>query len=410
MAAPLPPSCPLARGCLPLALIALSKPSGLPRRGGTEPGGGRGVPPAPAHQPPGATHSARAGAPGSCENRCVLNHGINRVQDPPSASAPASTSPGPGGSRAGAAAQAAPGAGEQPEEGFGRGNRCPGRCLHAGACLHGCPLAGSIHPLLWEVSGNDPSLDDTSMPPTLITVAAKHFVSILWQAASRLPAAPEHPQSQPGSGRAPSAPALRLPAAEPAPDASQRGGSCRAPRGCAAGWDTGRWAHVAAGGSGHPLLAAPRGPGCTRESCVGASEAAAAAGSIPRHGHGRGGRRCGGGCRAPEHKPQLERSLLQRARLCASVCLRTCACVCLCAQPGKVTVRERCRQPRNGLGMESVSQVEPQGWPEPSRSSPSVVTVSICGTAAGGAGPVAPGHPHVPLGGEFGQGRGPRRG
>lgn len=60
--------------------------------------------------------------------------------------------------------------------------------------------------MLWEASGNDPSPDDTSVPPTLITVTAKHFVSIIWQAASRLPAALEHPPSQLGPGQPPSAP------------------------------------------------------------------------------------------------------------------------------------------------------------------------------------------------------------
>lgn len=83
--------------------------------------------------------------------------------------------------------------------------------------------------------------------------------------------------------------------------------------------------------------------------------------------------------------------LLQCLRLCVSVCLCTCACVCLCAQSGEVTVQERCQQPRNGLGMESVSQVEPQGQPALSRSSLSTVTISICAAVVGGAGPAVPG-------------------
>lgn len=33
-------------------------------------------------------------------------------------------------------------------------------------------------------------------------------------------------------------------------------------------------------------------------------------------------------------------------------------------QPRKVSVWERCQQPRNGLGMESVSQIGTQGQPE----------------------------------------------
>ncbi|XP_064898193.1 paralemmin-1 isoform X2 [Columba livia] len=83
--------------------------------------------------------------------------------------------------------------------------------------------------------------------------------------------------------------------------------------------------------------------------------------------------------------------LLQCLCLCVSVCLCTCACVCLCAQSGEVTVQERCQQPRNGLGMESVSQVEPQGQPALSRSSLSTVTISICAAVVGGAGPAVPG-------------------
>lgn len=51
----------------------------------------------------------------------------------------------------------------------------------------------------------------------------------------------------------------------------------------------------------------------------------AAAGSIPGHGHG--SLHCGGGCRAREHEPQLEQSLLQCVRLCVSVCARASVCV-----------------------------------------------------------------------------------
>lgn len=53
VAAPLPLSCPLGRDCLPLALVALSKPLGPARRAGMDLGRGRcrGVPPAPMHQP-----------------------------------------------------------------------------------------------------------------------------------------------------------------------------------------------------------------------------------------------------------------------------------------------------------------------------------------------------------------------
>lgn len=232
--------------------------------------------------------------------------------------------------------------------------------------------------LLWEISGNDPSPDGTSAPPTLITVTAKHFVSIIWPAASRLPAAPEHPQAQPRAPAAARSSALRLPAA---PDASRRGGSRRPPRSCAAGWagpccshrrDAGRRVrgHVAAGGRGTPFSQHP--------------------GALRHPGEGRRGRRGGyqsPGARTPAGAEPVAVCVSMRVRVSAHVC----PCVCVCAQPGKVTVRERRQQPRNGFGMESVSQVEPQGRPEPSRSSLAVVTVSIC--AAGGAGPAAPGPP-----------------
>lgn len=238
--------------------------------------------------------------------------------------------------------------------------------------------------LLWEISGNDPSPDGTSAPPTLITVTAKHFVSIIWPAASRLPAAPEHPQAQPRAPAAARSSALRLPAA---PDASRRGGSRRPPRGCATGRagpgcshrrDAGRRVrgHVVAGGRGTPFSQHP--------------------GALRHPGEGWRGRRGGyqaPGARTPAGAEPVAVCVSVRVRVSAHVC--PCACVCLCAQPGKVTVRERRQQPRNGFGMESVSQVEPQERPEPSCSSLAVVTVSIC--AVGGAGPAAPGPPRVPL-------------
>lgn len=281
-------------------------------------------------------------------------------------------------------------------------------------------------PLLWEVNGNDPSPDDTSRPPTLITVTAKHFVSIIWQAASRLPVAPEHPQSRPGPGQTPSAPALRLPAAEPAPDASRRGGFCRALQDCTAGragpghsrhWDTGRQArgHMLRGGQGTPSSQHPGARLHPRELLRGQQgvcrrqhpQAQPQQFALRRRVLGLGARTSAGAEPVAMCAPVPVRVSVH-VRLCVSVCLCTCARVCLCAQPRKVTVRERCQQPRNGLGMESVSQVEPQGWPEPSHSSPSVVTVSICAAAMGGVGPAVPGHPQVPLPGDSGRAGGQR--
>lgn len=169
---------------------------------------------------------------------------------------------------------------------------------------------------------------------------------------------------------------------------------------------------AAGGGPRHLRLAAPRGPAAPRRAALGpvrwpppaASPGTATAVCVVELGAGPGSMNpswsgaCCNVCVCA--RPCVH------VRLCASVCL--CTYVCVCAQPRKVTVQERCQQPRNGLGMESVSQVEPQGWPETSHSSPSVVTISICAVAAGGAGPATPGHPQVPLAGDLGRAGGPR--
>lgn len=172
---------------------------------------------------------------------------------------------------------------------------------------------------------------------------------------------------------------------------------------------------MAAGrGARDPRLAAPQGPAAPRRAASGpvrwpppaASPGTATAVCIVEAGAGPG-----------SMNPSWSRACCNvcvcacpcvHVRLCASVCLCTYVCLCLCAQPRKVTVQERCQQPRNGLGMESVSQVEQQGWPEMSHSSPSVVTISICAVAMGGAGPATPGHPQVPLAGDLGRAGGPR--
>lgn len=151
--------------------------------------------------------------------------------------------------------------------------------------------------------------------------------------------------------------------------------------------DTGRRVHgqVAVGMGDHPSLQHSRA-GCTWESCTGPERRLPPAASLARLWQPVLQRQVLG----PEHRCHREQSLLSCVCLSVSVCLCTCACLCLCAQPAKVTVRERCQQPRNGLGMESVSQIGTQGRPEASRSSPSVVTVSICATAGVGPDEMSP--------------------
>lgn len=160
----------------------------------------------------------------------------------------------------------------------------------------------------------------------------------------------------------------------------------------------GTWAG-GCGDGGPPLLAALQGWVHLGE-LYGAREAAAT-GSIP--GTAVAARAAEAGAGPGTQMPSGAEPVV----MCVSVCLCTCACLCLCAQPTKVTVRERCQQPRNGLGMESMSQIGTQGRPEASRSSPSVVTVSICATA--GVGPDEMSPPGAGQGacpGGFGQDRG----
>lgn len=253
--------------------------------------------------------------------------------------------------------------------------------------------------------------DNTSVPPTLITATAQHFVSTVWRAAR-------------GSCRAGASWSQPAPPATPAPlwlpalnlHLVLRGvGALARPRGlcCWLDWpgsphhgDTGRRVRgqVAEGMGDNPSLQHSSVPGRAVPGQRGSCHQ-----QHPQHGYGSSC--CRGRCWAQTQMSSGAEPVVMCVSECVSVCLSvrlcTCECVCLCAQPGKVTVRERCQQPRNGLGMESVSQIGTQGQPEESCSSPSVVTVSICATAGVGLHETSPpGAGQGACPGGFGQDRG----
>lgn len=156
------------------------------------------------------------------------------------------------------------------------------------------------------------------------------------------------------------------PGTEPAPGAPWRGGSCQVPGAVllvGLAWVThrghrkmGTWAG-GCGDGGNPSL--------QRSSAPGRAVPGQRGGCHPQHPrHGCGSPCCRGRCWAQTRMSSGAEPVVICVSLCLSVRLCTCECVCLCAQPGKVAVRERCQQPRKGLGMESVSQIGTQGQPK----------------------------------------------
>lgn len=270
--------------------------------------------------------------------------------------------------------------------------------LHAAVCSRAAawqlPLRRLCRRLLWEASGKDPSPDGTSGPPTPISATAEPVVSSTWQAASLLPATPQHPRSPPGPGQPPAALA-------PAPDALGRGELSLGPGGqpCRLGWSgapapqgpVGVWLR----GVGDPHPHSTSGLGSARESCV-----AAAAGNVPGHGCVTEAGAVPGAEPVATNVCSVHVRVSVHVRLCMFMCL--CMRVSVCAarkghRPGQVSAAKKWAW--GGI----VSQAEPrEGQNHPLRL--------LCGHRFHlhrGCGRSGSGHTGSPPGASPGAGQGP---